>query len=109
VLFGPSSLNYGSDALGGTITFNTLSPTLAADGQTHTSEGHAVLRYGSANQEGTAHVDFNYGTEKFASLTSFTFSNFGDLRAGTTRNSCQTTTATLRATYTCSRRTARTT
>lgn len=86
VLFGPSSLNYGSDALGGTITFNTLSPTLAADGQTHTSEGHAVLRYGSANQEGTAHVDFNYGTEKFASLTSFTFSNFGDLRAGTTRN-----------------------
>lgn len=86
VLFGPSSLNYGSDALGGTITFNTLSPTLAADGQTHTSEGHTVLRYGSANQEGTAHVDFNYGTEKFASLTSFTFSNFGDLRAGTTRN-----------------------
>lgn len=86
VLFGPSSLNYGSDALGGTITFNTLSPTLATDGQTHTSEGHAVLRYGSANQEGTAHVDFNYGTEKFASLTSFTFSNFGDLRAGTTRN-----------------------
>ena len=86
VLFGPSSLNYGSDALGGTITFNTLSPTLAADEQTHTSEGHAVLRYGSANQEGTAHVDFNYGTEKFASLTSFTFSNFGDLRAGTTRN-----------------------
>lgn len=86
VLFGPSSLNYGSDALGGTITFNTLSPTLAAGGQTHTSEGHAVLRYGSANQEGTAHVDFNYGTEKFASLTSFTFSNFGDLRAGTTRN-----------------------
>lgn len=86
VLFGPSSLNYGSDALGGTITFNTLSPTLATGGQTHTSEGHAVLRYGSANQEGTAHVDFNYGTEKFASLTSFTFSNFGDLRAGTTRN-----------------------
>lgn len=86
VLFGPPSLNYGSDALGGTITFNTLSPTLAADGQTHTSEGHAVLRYGSANQEGTAHVDFNYGTEKFASLTSFTFSNFGDLRAGTTNN-----------------------
>lgn len=86
VLFGPSSLNYGSDALGGTITFNTLSPTLATDGQTHKSEGHAVLRYGSANQEGTAHVDFNYGTEKFASLTSFTFSNFGDLRAGTTRN-----------------------
>ena len=86
VLFGPSSLNYGSDALGGTITFNTLSPTLATYGQTHTSEGHAVVRYGSANQEGTAHVDFNYGTEKFASLTSFTFSNFGDLRAGTTRN-----------------------
>lgn len=86
VLFGPSSLNYGSDALGGTITFNTLSPTLAADGASSTSEGHAVVRYGSANNEGTAHVDFNYGTDKFASLTSFTFSNFGDLRAGANRN-----------------------
>lgn len=86
VLFGPSSLNYGSDALGGTIAFNTRQPMLATDGGTHTSEGRAVMRYGSANQEGTAHVDFNYGTDKFASLTSFTFSHFGDLRAGTTRN-----------------------
>lgn len=59
---------------------------LATGGGTHISEGHAVMRYGSANQEGTAHVDFNYGTDKFASLTSFTFSHFGDLRAGTTRN-----------------------
>lgn len=86
VLFGPSSLNYGSDALGGTITFNTISPSLAAEGTSSTSDGHVVLRYGSANNEGSAHVDLNYGTDKFASLTSFTFSNFGDLRSGTNRN-----------------------
>lgn len=80
VLNGSSSLEYGSDALGGTIVFNTQNPIL------ENKSGHAVLRYGSANNEGTAHVDFNYGTGKFASMTYFTFSNFGDLRSGANRN-----------------------
>lgn len=86
ILNGPSSLNYGSDALGGTIVFNTINPKLANEGMDKQHEGHAVVRYGSANQEGTAHFDFNYGTQKIASFTSFTFSHFGDLRAGTQRN-----------------------
>lgn len=86
VLFGPSSLSYGSDALGGTIIFNTQNPVLSTTYGSAVSKGHAVLRYGSANNEGTAHIDYNYGTDKFGSLTSFTFSNFGDLRAGTSRN-----------------------
>lgn len=84
VLNGSSSLIYGSDALGGTILFNTRRPQLAFDKKFIT--GNALLRYGSANNEGTSHVDFNYGTGKFASLTSFTYSHFGDLNAGRNEN-----------------------
>lgn len=85
VLPGSSSLMYGSDALGGTVVFRTRQPLLSE--QTGSvMGGQAVVRYGSANNEGTAHIDFNYGTERWASLTSFTYSNFGDLRAGRNRN-----------------------
>ncbi len=44
------------------------------------------MRYGSANQETTGHVDFNIGGERFASLTSLSYSNFGDLRSGRRKN-----------------------
>lgn len=81
VLNGPSSLNYGSDALGGTVVFNSRKPKLGSG-----LGGNAVLRYGSVNNEGTAHIDLNYGDDRFASLTSFTYSHFGDLKGGRNRN-----------------------
>lgn len=84
ILNGPSSINYGSDALGGAVVFNTRNPKLAYDRQYLTS--NAVFRYGSVNNEGTSHFDINYGTEKFASLTSVTYSHFGDLKYGKTSN-----------------------
>lgn len=84
VMNGPSSLNYGSDALGGTIVFNTRRPKYADEGMD--ISGNAVLRYGSANNEGTSHVDINFGTKRFASLTSFTYSHFGDLKSGRNYN-----------------------
>lgn len=86
VLNGPSSLHYGTDGLGGAIVFHTQDPQLSGNGQKPLWTGNATVRYGSANQEGTTHLDFNYGTERFASLTSFTYSHFGDLRAGSQRN-----------------------
>ena len=86
VLFGPSSLNFGSDALGGTILFNTLTPIYSQDDKRPYHKGNITVRHGSANKEGTSHIDFNYGNEKLASVSSFTFSNFSDLRAGTNRN-----------------------
>lgn len=86
VLFGPSSLNFGSDALGGTILFNTLTPIYTQDDKHPYHKGNITVRYGSANQEGTSHIHFKYGNKKIASVSSFTFSNFGDLRAGINRN-----------------------
>ncbi|MGF1534233.1 MAG: TonB-dependent receptor plug domain-containing protein [Bernardetiaceae bacterium] len=82
VLFGPGSVIYGSDAIGGVMSFRTLTPTLA-EGQERTQVGgQANLRYASANHENTAHLHFQLGRKKWAALTSFTFSDFDDLRQG---------------------------
>lgn len=85
ILLGPSSTIYGSDALGGVIHFFTRNPELSTNGSLNT-KGSAFFRYGSANSEKTGHFDVNLGGQKFASLTSFTFSDFGDLRMGEKTN-----------------------
>ncbi len=76
VLFGPSSTMYGSDALGGVIHFYTKNPKL------NLKTGNAYVRYSSANSEKTGHLDYNLGFGKIASLTSVTYSDFGDQRIG---------------------------
>jgi hemoglobin/transferrin/lactoferrin receptor protein len=76
VLFGTASTVYGSDALGGVVHFYTKKP------QFDTTLGNILLRYGSVNQEKTAHIDFNLGFKKFAYITSFTYTDFGDLTMG---------------------------
>ncbi len=81
VLYGPSSTVYGSDALGGVVHLRTKNPILATD-KKFLSKGNAMFRYGSVNNELTGHLDLNFGCRKFASLTSATFSRFGDLRQG---------------------------
>lgn len=81
VLFGPSSTVYGSDALGGVVHFITRNPELAHEDKVNFS-GSAFTRFGSANNEKTGHVDFNLGGKRFGSLTSFTYSDFDDLRMG---------------------------
>ncbi len=85
ILLGPSSTIYGSDALGGVIHFFTRNPELSKTGLLN-SKGNAFFRYGSVNAEKTGHFDLNLGGQKFASLTSFTFSDFGDLRMGEKTN-----------------------
>lgn len=80
VIYGPASTLYGSDALGGVVVMNTATPKFNSYG------GSAFTRYSSVNNEGTAHVDFSIGGNKLASLTSVTYSNFGDTRQGAFRN-----------------------
>ncbi len=86
IVYGPTSTIYGSDALGGVIHFYTKKPQLANDSQNINIKVNAFSRYGSVNEELTNHVDFNIGMKKFASLTSFTMSDFSDLRGGTNQN-----------------------
>lgn len=86
LLFGPSSSMFGSDALGGVMHFITRKPQLATGDKKVEVHGNTFMRYNYANTEVTPHLDFNVGTRRFASLTSVTFSNFGDLRQGRKRN-----------------------
>src|SRR5690606_31945988 len=69
VLFGPSSVIYGSDAIGGVMSFQTLTPKFSKDDKTFIS-GNAIARYSTANNEQTGHFDVNLGWEKWASVTS---------------------------------------
>jgi len=81
ILFGPGSVIYGSDAIGGVMSFSTLAPKLAVERKTDVS-GSAVSRYSSANNEIAGHFDVNLGWNKWATVTSFSQFKFDDLRMG---------------------------
>ncbi|MEZ4978958.1 MAG: TonB-dependent receptor plug domain-containing protein [Chitinophagales bacterium] len=81
VLFGPGSVMYGSDAIGGVMQFTTLVPTLSDSDQVLV-KGNALARYASANTGKTAHFDVNVGWKKFAMLTSMSYSDYDHLRQG---------------------------
>lgn len=85
VLYGPSSTVYGSDALGGVLHFYTRRPVFATGNENYKNV-NAMVRYGSVNNEMTGHADFSYGGKKWASVTSFTYSSFGDLVGGKSKN-----------------------
>lgn len=85
ILYGPSSVVYGSDALGGAIAFRTKSPEPASDGGVR-FKGSAYSRFGSVNNEATGHLDFNISGARVASFTSVSFSHFGDLKSGRNSN-----------------------
>ena len=84
ILYGPSSTMYGSDALGGVVSMFTKNPVLNTTDHWKTT-GNAVYRFASGQNEQRQHVDVNIANNKWAYLTSFTNSNFGDLRQGNNR------------------------
>jgi hemoglobin/transferrin/lactoferrin receptor protein len=86
ILYGPSSTMYGSDALGGVVNMFTKNPTLNTSSQWKTN-GNVVYRYANGQNENRTHVDVNIANNKWAYLTSFTNSSFGDLRQGNNRSS----------------------
>lgn len=83
VVFGPSSVIYGSDALGGVIHYYTKTPKVSSSNEV---KGSAFLRYSSANNEVTNVVSTELRFKKWASFTSIANSNFGDLRMGSNRS-----------------------
>lgn len=80
VLFGPGSVQYGSDALGGVMVFSFKQPSYSQAGfNAHTS---SMVRYATAAGERTAHVDLDLQWERFATYTAVTATSFGNLRSG---------------------------
>ncbi len=84
VIFGPGSLMYGSDALGGVVHFKSKEIQLEQTANKPFDIGY-YTRYGSSNNERTAHVDFMYSGKRWGSLTSVTLTDFNDLRIGANR------------------------
>lgn len=77
VLLGTGSVQYGSDALGGTIQLFTTNP------QFNTGFGGRVLgRWVSAGMEQSGRVEARYGGAKVAVQAGFTNRRFGDLLGG---------------------------
>ena len=83
IIYGPSSVIYGSDALGGVINYFTKTPEINKENTLNTS---ILSRYSSANNEKTIHFDAELGFSKWASFTAVSYSDFGDLTMGKNRN-----------------------
>ncbi|MDC7994568.1 TonB-dependent receptor [Altibacter sp. HG106] len=81
VLFGPDAVIYGSDAIGGVMSFRTLTPQFSTEDKPLVS-GKAVARFASANNEKTGHFDVNVGWKKWAFLSSISYTDFDDLKQG---------------------------
>ena len=82
VIYGSSSVAYGSDALGGVIHYYTKSPLINSKEKSRSSfsSDFSSANLGTVNSFSTE-LSFN----KWASLTSISYSNFGDIRMGTRR------------------------
>src|SRR5690606_18255865 len=81
VLFGPGSVIYGSDAIGGVMRFQTLTPQLWLSDAPFIT-GKANTRYSSANNEKTGQYDVNLGFKKWAFVTSISSWDYDHLRQG---------------------------
>lgn len=81
VFFGPGSVIYGSDAIGGVMSFQTLTPTFSTK-DAPLVNGNAMIRTSSVNNEKTAHFDVNIGWKKLAFVTSFSTWDFDHLKQG---------------------------
>ena len=86
ILFGPSSVMYGSDALGGVMSFETLTPEFALDSLRKVFNpivsGNAVIRGTTANNERTGHFNVQLGWNKWAWLGSISRYRYDHLRQG---------------------------
>ena len=81
VILGSGSVIYGSDAIGGVMNFYTTTPKLSITTKPLLTS-RSTIRYASASNERTAHLDFNLGFQKWGFHSSVSVSDFGDLKMG---------------------------
>ncbi len=83
VIFGPSSVIYGSDALGGVIHYYTKTPKIS---KTTTINSSFFSRFSTVNHEVTNNVSAEVSFKNWASFTSISYSDFGDVKMGKNRS-----------------------
>ena len=84
IIFGPSSVLYGSDALGGVIHFVTANPKLADSTGLKTATNYSAF-YNSNNNALTTNLNYSIANQKWGALTSVSYSNFGNSKMGKNR------------------------
>ncbi|MEC7658872.1 MAG: TonB-dependent receptor plug domain-containing protein, partial [Bacteroidota bacterium] len=83
VVYGPSSVGYGSDALGGVVHYFTKEPRV---GDAQPWRFFIANSYDTRHENSISHVDITHSNDKWASLTSASYSIFGDIYMGRQRN-----------------------
>ena len=81
ITLGAGSVVYGSDAIGGVMSFYSKKPQLSFKDSLYFN-ANTIIRHATANKEKTGHVDLNFGFKKWAFISSFSYSDFKDLRMG---------------------------
>lgn len=81
VIFGPGSVIYGSDAIGGVMDFHTLTPRFSENNKLQFN-AYAFSRFSSANNEATNHLNFKLGSKKWSWAGAYTHSDYDDLLMG---------------------------
>lgn len=84
IIFGPSSVLYGSDALGGVIHFHTANPELA-DSTKWKSATNLSSFYNSNNNSLSTNFNYSIAQKKWGLLTSLSYSKFDDYKMGNNR------------------------
>ena len=83
VIFGSSSVGYGSDAMGGVIHYYTKNPILKNSKKISSS---FTSNFNSANNSVTNNFKTNYSSDNWGSITSISISKYGDIKMGKKRN-----------------------
>ena len=81
IVFGPSSVKYGSDALGGVVHYHTKSPH---SGQSW--KANLLQRYTSANNGVNLYYDQSWSKGRWSFLQALNLNRFGNLKMGGQRN-----------------------
>jgi hemoglobin/transferrin/lactoferrin receptor protein len=80
VIFGPASVKYGSDALGGVVHLHTKTPK---PGEKTRLTYHQ--KYSSANRGVNSYLDLSWSKGKWSFFHSFSANHYGNLRMGENR------------------------
>ena len=83
VIFGSSSVGYGSDAMGGVIHYYTKNPILKNSQKISSS---FTTNFSSANNSISNNFNTNYSSDNWGSITSISISKYGDIKMGKKRN-----------------------
>ena len=82
VIFGPASVGYGSDALGGVVHYYTKEAKI----NSQKKWGVATTSSYNFNQKSTTHnVNASFSKKKWGTFTSITFADYGDIVMGKKR------------------------